>query len=267
MREKPNAKKDSENAYSGHNNVAPRYLLWVLIGGGIALFGLLLLSIYLPNLTERVKFFTGNFLNLVVSLAVIAQVLIYRNQWHIERARIDQRLRIADVRVEDFETGKRPIFIVTIANDGLIDATDVKIHIGVRIGGDNDMDWIDDPIVTIPASSKESYFIRSSSWLTQEQIYAFNKDLALEVVGHFTYWPVGKKTFCYKYLIWEGERPQAIPRFVPCDFGPRLNTTLRIQGAVMKTSVGNVTATVQKTQPQDERQEKGSANADPQSDV
>jgi hypothetical protein len=67
----------------GQSNGKPSHLRWVFIGGGIAIAGLLLASIWWPNLTERTKFFTGNLLNLVIALAVIAQVLIYRKQWEI----------------------------------------------------------------------------------------------------------------------------------------------------------------------------------------
>lgn len=69
----------------GHNNGKPGYLRWVFIVGGIAVGGLLIASICWPNLSERTKFFTGNLLNLVIALAVIAQVLIYRKQWESMR--------------------------------------------------------------------------------------------------------------------------------------------------------------------------------------
>ena len=262
MPEHPHPSDNPKKADNGYNNVAPRYLMWVLIGGGIALLGLLLTSIYWPNLTERTKFFTGNLLNLVVSLAVIAQVLIYRNQWQIERARIDQRLRVAEVRAENFEVGKRPIFIVTIANDGLIDATDVRIHMGVEMDTDKELNWIHDPIVTIPASGKEHFFILSSSWLEQPHIDGFNNTVPLKVVGYFDYWPVGRKDFCYRYLPWDGQRPEKIPQFLPCDFEPRLNTTLHLSAGVMALGeVGVVGVVIKKedlqklgeTQAQDEK--------------
>jgi hypothetical protein len=81
MVEENETNHDSEDANNGHQNGEPSYLLWVFIAGGIAVVGLLAASIWWPNLTERTKFFTGNLLNLVIALAVIAQVLIYRKQW------------------------------------------------------------------------------------------------------------------------------------------------------------------------------------------
>lgn len=81
----PNADHDSTQPNGGHNNGKSSHLRWVFTGGGIAVIGLLLASIWWPNLTERTKFFTANLLNLVIALAVIAQALIYRRQRDIMR--------------------------------------------------------------------------------------------------------------------------------------------------------------------------------------
>lgn len=233
--EKPDSDHDSTRTDSGHNDGESGHLAWVFIGGGIAIVSLLVASIWWPNLTERTKFFTGNLLNLVVGLAVIAQVLIYRKQWGamaqglaIERAKTDPRLRVAEVSAGNFEVGKRPVFIVTIANDGLLAATGVRIHMSIEIDVEKPMDWINDQIVTIPASGREQYFIHSSFWMSQEQLDSFdNAGVSLRVVGFFEYAPIGITNFCYKYLPLQGEyRPAKIPQFVPCDFTPRLNTTL-----------------------------------------
>jgi hypothetical protein len=55
-------------------------LWWVIIGGCIATVALLFISIYLPNLAERVKFFTANFLSLLVLVIIAVQTYIYRRQ-------------------------------------------------------------------------------------------------------------------------------------------------------------------------------------------
>ena len=80
MIEANNSDHNSDEADSGHHNSKPSYLRWVFIFGGIGIAGLLAASVWWPNLTERTKFFTGNLLNLIIALAVIAQVLIYRKQ-------------------------------------------------------------------------------------------------------------------------------------------------------------------------------------------
>src|SRR6185369_11490722 len=155
--------------------------------------------------------------------------------------------------------------LVTIANGGLIDATGVELQIGIRMDGDTAVDWSAEQIVTIPASGQEVYAVFSTSQLEQQHIDGFNSTVPLRVVGHFTYWPVGRKEFCYKY---QPRNIFGLPQFAPCDFDPHLNTTLRIQGAVMKTSVGNITASVQrnppaKTKPQEEGEPDGKEDSNP----
>jgi hypothetical protein len=58
-------------------------LYWVVSSASIAFVLLLLAALFWPNLTERTKFFTTNLFNLMVAFAVIAQVIIYRQQWHV----------------------------------------------------------------------------------------------------------------------------------------------------------------------------------------
>ena len=72
---------------NGRRNSEPSYLGWLFVCGWIAVGGLLVASIWWPNLTQRSKSFTGNLLNLVIGFAVIAQVLIYRKQPDTMRAR------------------------------------------------------------------------------------------------------------------------------------------------------------------------------------
>ncbi len=123
-----------------------------------------------------------------------------------ERAKTDARLRIAEVTAENFEVGKRPFYVVTIANDGLIAATGVRIHMSVEINAEKPMDWIHDQVVTIPASGREHYFIHSSFWMTQEHYDSFdNAGVPLRVVGFFEYWPIGVTNFCYKYVPTQGD--------------------------------------------------------------
>jgi hypothetical protein len=224
---------------------AVKGILW---GGGGLLALLLVFTFALP--AGRILFFTGSLLSLVTLVIITLQSLIYSGQWKamgeslaIERAKTDPRLRIAEVTAENFEAGKRPFYIVTIANDGLLAATGVKIHMGIEIGNEKPMDWINDVVVTIPANGREHYFIHSSSWLSREQFEGFdNSNVSLRVVGFFEYSPVGITNFCYKYVPTQGEfRPPKIPQFVPCDFTPRLNTTLQIQTGHFKLTGQAVT--------------------------
>lgn len=61
----------------------PSGLRWILIFGGVFLVALLAASIFLPNLSERVKFFTVNALSLLVLLVIAVQTYIYRRQWEV----------------------------------------------------------------------------------------------------------------------------------------------------------------------------------------
>jgi hypothetical protein len=224
----------------------------ILWGGSGLLVLLLVFTFALP--AGRILFFTGGLLSVVTLVIIALQAYIYSGQWKamaeglaIERAKTDPRLRVADVRVQNFEAGKSPVFLVTIANGGLIDATGVELQIGIRMDGDTAVDWSAEQIVTIPARGQEVYPVFSTSQLEQQHIDGFNSTVPLKVVGHFTYSPVGRKEFCYKY---QPRNIFGLPQFAPCDFDPHLNTTLRIQGAVMKMTAGNVTLTVQKNPPE-----------------
>jgi uncharacterized integral membrane protein len=68
-------------------------LRWTLIIGAIALLILIVVSVYHPHLTERVKFLVGSSLSLFVLLAVIVQAVIYRGQW---KAMNEQRTVMGD---------------------------------------------------------------------------------------------------------------------------------------------------------------------------
>jgi hypothetical protein len=71
------------NSASSQDHVLPVGLRRIVMFTGIALLILLVVSIFMPNLTERVKFFTANTLNLFLLLAVAVQAYIYRRQWEV----------------------------------------------------------------------------------------------------------------------------------------------------------------------------------------
>lgn len=74
--------RNAQQGQNGHDNSRPfGHLHGVVIAGTSAFIALLLVSLFWPNLTERTKFFTSNFWNLVIAFTVIAQVKINRQQW------------------------------------------------------------------------------------------------------------------------------------------------------------------------------------------
>jgi hypothetical protein len=219
-----------------------------IVGGAfLCLIVVVVIAVFHPSLNERWKFGTDMGLNVLILLVIAVQTYIYIGQWDamaeglkIERDKTDPRLRVAEVTAEHFEVGKRPFFVVTMANDGSLAATDVRIHMSIQINDETPMNWINDVVVTIPANGKRHDFIHSSSWLSQEQIESFESSkTSLKVVGFFDYAPVGLTTFCYKYVPLQGEeRPPKIPQFVPCDYTPRLNTTLYTQSIKSQEAFG-----------------------------
>lgn len=84
-----NGNPDSANK----NNKGPKERnagLWVIVvAGGIFLGVLLFVSIYLPNMTERVKFFTVNALSISILVAIAVQAFIYLRQQEIMRGQLD----------------------------------------------------------------------------------------------------------------------------------------------------------------------------------
>lgn len=150
MIEKKDTNHDSSETNSGHRDSKPSYLRLVLVCGGIAVVGLLVASIWWPNLTERTKFFTGNLLNLVIALAVIAQVLIYRKQRDImaqQRETMERQWQVMDdqsakmketfvtancasVSVHSVELNKAgKTVLVRIENTGNMPAGDIRIFL------------------------------------------------------------------------------------------------------------------------------------------
>lgn len=119
----------------------------------ILLVVLILVSIFHPNMDERIKFLTANLLNLFILAVVSVQALIYWQQKRIMGMFIDPQLRITNVRVEDFEAGKEPVFIVSIINEGAKNAKDVTLNIRVNLreGERLAIRWSKPQIVNIPA--------------------------------------------------------------------------------------------------------------------
>lgn len=83
MVEENSTDHNAKETKDGQSNGPRGHLRSVFIAGAWAFIGLLLTAIFWPNLTERMKFFTGNLWNVVIAFAVIAQAVIYRKQWKI----------------------------------------------------------------------------------------------------------------------------------------------------------------------------------------
>lgn len=85
MQENNNPKGDSTKGDENGKRAPHTWLRWIFVAGGVFFVALLIGSIFIPNLTERVKFFTANVLSLSVLVAIIVQAYIYRRQWEMMR--------------------------------------------------------------------------------------------------------------------------------------------------------------------------------------
>ncbi len=80
---------DSPNSDNNSGRAPDAKLWWIFVTGGILFVALLFGSIFIPNLTERVKFFTANALSLSVLVAIGVQAYIYRRQWEVMKTQAD----------------------------------------------------------------------------------------------------------------------------------------------------------------------------------
>jgi hypothetical protein len=75
----------------------PSGLRLIIVAGCILTFTLLFISVYLPNLTARVKFFTVNFLSLLVLAAIAVQAYIYKRQWDAMQGQLSVMQELKDI--------------------------------------------------------------------------------------------------------------------------------------------------------------------------
>jgi len=137
----------------GQNNGRPYgSMYWVYIIGTWAFISLLLISIFAPHMTERLKFFVTTLWVLVTAFAVIAQAIIYRKQWQImqqqweamneglRETRISRELEnrpwlmvIALNLARPLKVGEPPIAALTLMNKGNTPAIGVRIRSTLEI--------------------------------------------------------------------------------------------------------------------------------------
>jgi hypothetical protein len=240
-----------------------RRIIWADLG---AVAIVVLISIFHPNLATRVKFATDGILNLLIVLIIAVQAYIYVRQWDVMEQNLertddvidqmkcqlsameaqntitqqnftmqaainDPRLRIARVTVEDFDPGKKPIFIVKIINDGLIPAQNVDFEMRVQLGVDKEESSSD--MFDVPAKDTEVQHLVSHGVLDEQTISGFNTDVPLTVRGRMRYFPhfnESPQTFCYQYYPWKGDRPKEIPQFVRCTRRGTVDIGLHVSG-------------------------------------
>ena len=221
-----NNKTDSKSTDPKDANKNRAVAGWIIAASLLGVIILGLVARYLPDMKERMRFFTDTSLGWLVFIIVAVQTYFSTKQWdamtdglNIERDKIAPRLRIAEVRVVGLGVGRIPAFLVTLVNEGATDARDVSLHMQIE----NDsavVKWDREQIVTVAANGKQDYFIKWwNESLTEQRLNGYDFVAPLKVSGFFQHADNARQSFCYKYYPWDG-RPEGIPQFIPCDFDP-----------------------------------------------
>jgi hypothetical protein len=111
MPQDDHANNDSSEANKKNNSASHAGLRWILITGIVLLLALLSLSIFHPNLSERVKFFTVNALSLLVLAAIAVQAYIYRRQWEAMQDSLAETRKMVEQNERAVEAAERSLEI------------------------------------------------------------------------------------------------------------------------------------------------------------
>lgn len=120
---------DQESRPKKFLKIAGWTVLWVLalaIGLAITIKVLGHYSHLLGANSDPVAFVTGNLLNALILAAIVAQVLIYRKQWHVMERSFAVGTR-AYMEVHSIETNDTGLITVKIENIGQIPATNIVV--------------------------------------------------------------------------------------------------------------------------------------------
>ena len=244
-----NDANDTDDAHQndeGNVSLSDTKMRWIIGSGVLLILAVLVVSIFKEYMNERIKFVTDAVPNILIFAAVLIQARIYQLQWRVMRDQVrimgvayDPRLRVTDVRVENFRAGGEPVFIVLIKNEGATDARDTSLNIRVSFGhpieGTLAQKWKEPQTVTVSAGQEQTYIVPWDSPIKQEHIDGFNnKTTPLTVSGFIRLKGRDPKKFCYRYYPIKGERPKGVPQFVPCDFDTGLARVVTPQAARLK---------------------------------
>lgn len=143
MPQTDHANSDSNKANENDASTSRAGLRWITFGCCIAFLALLFLSIYLPNLTERVKFFTTNLLSLLVLAVIVFQAYVNRRQWEAMEAQAKTSetaakaaelsakaaKQSAEIAAQSFAIGERPeVYIKKVEMDDLVVGRPTRMH-------------------------------------------------------------------------------------------------------------------------------------------
>jgi hypothetical protein len=148
---------------------------------------------------------------------------------------------IDGVRAVNLEVGGMPVIFVKIRNSGMV-AAEVSVSIGAEYPGGAVKSKKDQRIV-VPADGWMESFMPASIILTEDLLSRWNSGEGPLRVSGTVSWNQETIQYCYKYLAWNyGDRPDGVPRFVPCDFEPGLAIEASLTLAALPTFSATLSA-------------------------
>jgi hypothetical protein len=205
-----------------------QWKFWLLVAWlGFIIWLIIYLSRVFTVQTERYTFIAQQLFSGLVFTAVVVQAFIYFGQLRVMGIAVNPRLRISNVETINFVVSRTPIFIVTLVNEGATDAHNVAIFLKAeQVGAGVGTHLIKQQITTIPAHGRQEYFVRWGGPVDATFIDEVERGKKrLEISGSYEYAKSKPVTFCYRYYVWPWpeDRPERLPRFVPCDLNTGQN--------------------------------------------
>jgi len=99
MQENLDAESDYDNATKNNKRASPRAVWTIAAVGVVGVLVIGLIAIVLPNMTERIKFFTTNALSVLLLDVIVVQAYIYSRQWEVMKT----QERILERQAKAFE--------------------------------------------------------------------------------------------------------------------------------------------------------------------
>jgi hypothetical protein len=164
MPEDGKANSNSDNADKNVNR-APQSAVWTIVAAGIV--GVVVIgfvAILLPNMTERVKFFTTNALSILVLDVIVVQAYIYRKQWAAMQASlretrsiIAQNERAVEIAQQNMICAQRAYLSIALGSANFANGGDADFVLRVENAGNtpaNDVEMVINDENQRPAASR-----------------------------------------------------------------------------------------------------------------
>jgi len=138
--------ENSNNKNSDQENEAAlREFFWVslYVGCAVVFFGLVVGTLVIAGnwldrrISDPVQFVTVNLLNVLIFVAIVAQVLIYRKQWKIMERQWSETKKQSETALKQFETTDRPWLSFHVAPSKSLTFTDNGLEMQFKVAAKN----------------------------------------------------------------------------------------------------------------------------------